>query len=83
LPEFVAAYARNTCRLAALLQALGVALGGNAGARLGARAADNPTSRPSLLRNGSQRDWRCRGLQGPVAAAPPNRAKISVTYMAS
>src|SRR5919202_6235920 len=34
LPDVVAAYARNTSRVVAALQAIGVALGGNAGARL-------------------------------------------------
>src|SRR5215470_17345402 len=37
LPDLVAAYARKSCRLVAVLQAIGAALGGNAGARLAAR----------------------------------------------
>jgi transposase len=49
LPELVAVYARNTCRLVAALQALGIVLGGNAGARLAARLR-LPTSPATLLR---------------------------------
>jgi len=37
LPGLVATYARKTCRLVAVLQAIDVALRGNAGARLAAR----------------------------------------------
>jgi transposase len=49
LPEVVAAYARKTRRLMAVLRAVGVALGGNAGARLAARLR-LPTSPSTLLR---------------------------------
>jgi transposase len=49
LPDFVATYARNTCRLVKALQAIGAALGGNAGARLAARL-QLPTSAATLLR---------------------------------
>ena len=49
LPELVAVYARNTCRLVAALQSIGIALGGNAGARLAA-GLRLPTSAATLLR---------------------------------
>jgi hypothetical protein len=49
LPDFVATYARKTCRLVATLQAIGIALGGNAGARLAARLR-LPTGASTLLR---------------------------------
>src|SRR5919197_96063 len=49
LPDVVAAYARNTSRVVAALQAIGVALGGNAGARLAARLRLR-TSPATLLR---------------------------------
>ena len=49
LPDFVATYARKTCRLVKALQAIGAALGGNAGARLAARL-QLPTSATTLLR---------------------------------
>jgi transposase len=49
VPELMAVYARNTCRLAAALQAIGIALGRNAGARLAARLR-LPTSPATLLR---------------------------------
>jgi transposase len=49
LPDFVATYARKTCRLVKALQAIGAALGGNAGAQLAARL-QLPTSAATLLR---------------------------------
>jgi transposase len=49
LPDFVATYARKTCRLVKALQAIGAAVGGNAGARLAARL-QLPTSATTLLR---------------------------------
>jgi transposase len=49
LPDVVATYARQTCRLVKALQAIGAALGGNAGARLAARL-QLPTSAATLLR---------------------------------
>jgi transposase len=49
LPDFVATYARKTCRLVKALQAIGAALGGNVGARLAARL-QLPTSAATLLR---------------------------------
>ena len=49
LPDFVATYARKTCRLVKALQAIGAALGGNAGARLAARL-QLATSAATLLR---------------------------------
>ncbi len=49
LPELIAAYARKTCRLVAVLRAIGVALGGSAGARLAARLRLS-TSPATLLR---------------------------------
>jgi transposase len=49
VPELVAAYARKTHRLIAVLQAIGVALGGQAGARLSKRLG-LPASRDTLLR---------------------------------
>jgi hypothetical protein len=49
LPDFVAAYARNTSRVVAALRAIGMALGGNAGARLATRLR-LPTSPATLLR---------------------------------
>lgn len=49
LPDLVAAYARKTQRLVAVLQAIGLALGGQAGARLAARLQLS-ASPPTLLR---------------------------------
>jgi transposase len=49
LPNLVAAYGRQTHRLATALRAIGLALGGNAGARLAARLR-LPTSPATLLR---------------------------------
>jgi transposase len=49
LPDLVAAYGRQTHRLATALRAIGLALGGNTGARLAARLR-LPTSPSTLLR---------------------------------
>ena len=49
LPNLVAAYGRQTHRLATVLRAIGLALGGNAGARLAARL-QLPASPSTLLR---------------------------------
>jgi transposase len=49
LPDLVAAYGRNTHRLATALRAIGMALGGEAGARFAARLR-LPTSPSTLLR---------------------------------
>jgi transposase len=49
LPDLVAAYGRQTRRLATALRAIGLALGGNTGARLAARLR-LPTSPSTLLR---------------------------------
>jgi transposase len=49
LPDFVAAYARNTSRVVTALRAIAMALGGNAGARLAARLR-LPISPATVLR---------------------------------
>jgi Transposase len=58
VPELIAAYARKTQRLVAVLQAIGVALGGQAGARL-TRRLRCPASRDTLL-------WLVRRLPLPA-----------------
>src|SRR5262245_54482269 len=62
VPELVAVYARKTCRLVAVLQAIGMALGGQAGARLAHRLG-LPMSRDTPLR-------LVRRLPLPVVAPP-------------
>jgi hypothetical protein len=73
VPELVAAYARKTQRLMAVLQALGVALGGQAGARL-APLLGLPASRDTRLRlvrrlplPGTPPPWG--SMIGPTASA--------------
>jgi zinc-finger of transposase IS204/IS1001/IS1096/IS1165 len=74
LPELVAAYARRTCRLVAVLQAVGMALGGKAGARLAARLR-LPTSAPTLLSVVRPALVARTPPTGPVPGTPRSRGR--------